>query len=232
MATMVNLCLQNRTDMPYYRLYSENELGLFLCCGALLDDRMEQLYLAFEGYIEKKLDGKALTESQKLVLAYIIKAEMANDQLRYTITLTPDNNHFDELRGLEKAGLIFQHPLSDPLHPIFVADRVLMSHDYSALLREMFGASFDALNPFSRDVLNMAYRFVTYSKAQTVSAKQVGFALWDATGNLRTDIRGFDTFYRKVRYAFNRLETAGFIRRKGEKPPYILNEKFRGENLW
>ncbi len=231
MATMVNLCLQNKTDLPYYRIYSENELGSFLCCGALLDDRMEQLLQAFEGYIEGKLDGKALTESQKLVLAYIIKAELANDLMRYTITLTPDNNHFDELRWLEKAGLIFKHPLGDPLHPIFMVDRVLMSRNYAAQLRELFGAGIDALTPFAQDVLSMAYRFVTYSKAHTVSAKQVGFALWDAAGNRRSDIRGFDTFYRKVRYSFNRLEKARYIRRKQDKPPYVLNEGFRGENL-
>lgn len=231
MATMVNLCLQNKTDMPYYRIYSESELGLFLCCGALLDARMEQLFQAFEGYIEERLDGKALTESQKLVLAYIVKAELANDRLRYTIALTPDNNHFDELRGLEKAGLICKHPQSDSLHPIYMADRVLMSHDYAAPLRALFGVGFDALTPFARDVLGIAYRYITYSKARTVSAKQVGFALWDASGNRRADIRGFDTFYRKVRYTFNRLEEAGFIRRKGDKPPYVLNAEFRGENL-
>ena len=231
MATLVNLCLQNKTDLPYYRIYSENELALFLCCGLLLDARMKQLFLAFEGFIEGKLDGGALTEAQKLVLAYIIKAEQANELLRYTITLTPDNNHFDELRSLEKANLIFKHPLSEPLHPVYMADRVLVSREYSAPLRKMFGASLDSLASFSRDVLGMAYRFATYSKSKTVSAKQVGFALWDETGNRRSDIRGFDTFYRKVRYAFNRLESAGFIRRNGEKPPYVLNERFRSENL-
>jgi hypothetical protein len=192
---------------------------------------MEQLFQAFEGHIEAKLDGKALTESQKLVLSYIIKSELANDRLRYTIALTPDNNHFDELRGLEKAGLIFQHPLGDPLHPIFMADRVLMSRTYSAQLRELFGAAFDGLSPFEQDILTMAYRFVQYSKAQTVRAKQVGFALWDAAEKRRSDIRGFDTFYRKVRYIFNRLEKAGFLRRKGDKPPYVLNKGFRGDNL-
>lgn len=231
MATMVNLCLQNRTDLPYYRIYSENELALFLCCGELLDARMEQLFHAFEGYIEGKLNGGSLTEAQRLVLAYIIKSEQANNLLRYTITLTPDNNHFDELHGLEKADLIFKHSLSVPLHPVYMADRILVSREYSASLREMFGEGFDYLSPFSRDVLGMAYRFAMYSKAKTVSAKQVGFALWDEAGNQRSDIRGFDAFYRKVRYAINRLESAGFIRRKGEKLPYVLNERFKSENL-
>jgi len=41
------------------------------------------------------------------VLAYLIKSEWANEQLGYTILLTPDNNHFEALRVLEKAGRIF-----------------------------------------------------------------------------------------------------------------------------
>lgn len=232
MATMVNMCLQNRTDLPYYRIYSETELGLFLCCGALLDARMEQLFQSFEGYIESKLKGRTLTQEQKLVFAYILKSEQANDLLRYTIALTPDNNHFNELRSLEDAGLIFKHPLSDALHPVYIADRTIAAREYSGPLREFFGSGMESLTPFARDVLGIAYRFVTYSKAQTVSAKQVGFALWDETGNRRSDIRGFDTFYRKVRYTFNRLAKAGFIRRKKEKElPYILNEQFKNENL-
>ena len=57
-----------------------------------------------------------------------MKAEWANENHHYTILLTPDNNHFEQLVVLERAGLIYQHDSSTPTQPIFVADRVLMQN--------------------------------------------------------------------------------------------------------
>ncbi len=114
MATLVDVCLRNEMDLPHYRFHSE-EVELFLCSGKLLDERMERLFQSFDGYIEGKLMGNPLSELQKLVLAYLIKSEWANEQLRYTILLTPDNNHFSELIGLEKAGLIAKPPQGQTL---------------------------------------------------------------------------------------------------------------------
>ena len=62
-------------------------------------------------------EGGGLTDEQKLVLAYLIKSEWANEQLRYTILLTPDNNHYAVLGGLEKAGLIAKHAISTAAYP-------------------------------------------------------------------------------------------------------------------
>jgi hypothetical protein len=154
MATLVNLCLHNRIDLPYYRFYSE-EVCLYLCAGNLLDDRMEQLFKSFDAFLEEKLQGEVLTEPQKLVLAYLIKSEWANERLHYTVILTPDNNHFNELLGLERNGLIQKHSLSTPLHPIYLADRVLVKGDYTPELRQLFGRPFDDLASLQKQILGI-----------------------------------------------------------------------------
>lgn len=222
MATLVNLCLQNQIDLPYYRFGTE-EVTLFLCTGRLLDDRMERLFQAFDRYIEDKLRGAALTEPQKLVLAYLIKSEWANEQVRYTILLTPDNNHFNELLALEKTGLIEKHGRSTAMYPIYVADRVFLRKDYLTELRGMFGVAFDALDELLKDVLGVVYRFNHYSKARVVSAKLASFNLWHTRGGA-ADIEEFDAFYRKVRRAFNKLEKSGFVAKKPGTRGYLLSQ--------
>jgi len=225
MATLVNLCLQNRIDLPYYRFYSE-EVCLYLCAGNLLDQRMDDLFKSCDAYLENKLQGKILTEPQKLVLAYLIKAEWASERLHYTITLTPDNNHFNELLGLEKDELIHKHPLSTALHPIYLANRVLVKSDYTAELRRIFGEPFDNLANLQKQILGIVYRYNNFSKMKRASAKQTSFALWAAQEHPRNDIRAFDTFYRQVRYAFNRLEKARFALKQPGSRGYLLNENF------
>jgi ATP-dependent DNA helicase RecG len=154
MPTLTNLCLQDQIDLPYYRLYSEDELGLCMCAGRLVDERMEELFRSFDGYIESKLQGRVLSNEQKRVLAYLMKSEWANRDLCYTIILTPDNNHFSQLQLLDDAALISRHSESPPLHPIYVVDRILMRSDYTAELRKLYGPmAFDPLNPMQKDVL-------------------------------------------------------------------------------
>ena len=80
-----------------------------------------------------------------------MKAEWANENHHYTILLTPDNNHFEQLLELERAGLIYQHERSTPTQPIFVADRVLMQTDYRTELEALFG-DLSGLDPLSREV--------------------------------------------------------------------------------
>jgi len=230
MATLVDVCLQNQIDLPYYRFYSE-EVELFLCSGKLLDERMEWILQSFDGYLEGKLQGNPLSEPQKLVLAYLIKSEWANEQLRYTIILTPDNNHFNELIPLERAGLITKHPSSPPLYPIYLADRVLLSSNYLEELRQMFGPGLDALAPFLKEILSIVYRFNHFSKAHFVSAKQASFIFWSQKFPEQEGIHQFDVLYRKVRRSFNKLEDSGYIRRHENKPRYELNPEFTKERL-
>lgn len=221
MATMVNLCLQNAIDLPFYR-FGTQTVTLHLCTGKLLDDRMERLFEAFDRHVETKLQGAELTENQKLVLAYLIKSEWANEQARYTILLTPDNNHFNELVALENHGLIFKHPASTGMHPVYVADPTLLRKDYLPELRQMFGLKFDGLNNQHKQVLSVVYRHNHYSKKKLVSAKSASFALWHESGGAADDIQQFDAFYRKIRIVFNRLQKDGFIAKQAGTRGYFL----------
>jgi ATP-dependent DNA helicase RecG len=233
MATLVNLCLQNQMDVPYYRLLSE-EVCLYLCTGQLLDEHMERLFQSFAGHIEQHLQGTPLNHEQKLVLCYLIKSEWANEKLGYTILLTPDNNHFGALLKLEHAGLIQKHPHSTANYPIYVADRVLMSRGYLAELRAMFGPGFDFLDPIMKQVLGVVYRFNNYSKTKVVSAKQASFILWYEMGGLAGGIEEFDSFYRKVRYVFNKLEKGEFvekIRKEKVTRGYVLKSDYLKAHL-
>lgn len=209
-------------EIPEAR-YSEAELGLCMCAGRLVDERMEELFRSFDGYIENKLQGRVLSNEQKRVLAYLMKSEWANRDLCYTIILTPDNNHYSQLQLLEDAVLISRHTDSPPLHPIYVVDRVLMRSDYTAELRTLYGPmTFDPLSPLLKDVLGVIYRFNNFSKNRWVSARQAALILWWRQPGFRTDVRAFEGFYRKVKYAFNKLEKAVLIRRDGKKPRYQI----------
>ena len=230
MATLVNLCLQNQIDLPHYRFFSE-EVALYLCAGKLLDERMERLFQSFDGHIGTRLQGNSLTEEQKLVLSYLIKSEWANEKHRYTILLTPDNNHFAALQGLERAGLIEKHPASTPTYPIYLADRALLAREYLPELRSLFGPSFDALDETSKRLLGVVYRFNNFSNARVVSAKQASFSLWYESGDASEDIQQFDAFYRKVRSRFNKLATSGFVEKKLGTRGYLLQVDYLKTHL-
>ncbi len=221
MATMVNLCLHNEIDLPYYHFGTE-EVTLHLCCGRLVDERMERLFKAFDRYISEKLSGGSLTEAQKTVLTYLIKSEWANELVRYTILLTPDNNHFNELLSLERFGLITKHSSSTGMYPIYVVDRTLVQRSFLSELRNIVGTRLDSLDDFHKQVLQVVYRFNTYSLAGIVSAKVAAQTLWAEYGN-ESDIKAFDTFYRKVRYAFNRLQKGEFVSRKPGTHGYLIH---------
>jgi predicted HTH transcriptional regulator len=230
MATLVSVCLENRLDLPYYRVYTE-EVCLHLRAGKLLDERMERLFESFDRHIATKLEGGGLTDEQKIVLAYLIKSEWANEQLGYTILLTPDNNHFIALGSLERAGLIEKHPMSTAAYPIYVADRVLLQRDYAAELRALFGEAFDGLDETARGALDVVYRHNHFCKTKLVSAKQAAFAMWYDRGAPGGDIKEFDTFYRKVRSTFNKLQRAGFVAKVEGTHGYVLREDFKVMNM-
>jgi len=230
MATLVNLCLENRIDLPYYRIYTE-EVCLHLCVGKLLDERMERFFDSFDGYLSEKLSGAEPSEEQKLVLAYLIKSEWRNEQLGYTILLTPDNNHFAALASLERARLISKHPLGTDAYPIYVADRIMMQKDYVEELRSLFGTAFDELDETSKGALGVVYRHNHFCKIRAVSAKQTAFSLWYERGGAAGNIKEFDLFYRKVRTTFNKIEKGGFVEKVEGTRGYTLREDYRANHL-
>ena len=229
MATLVNLCLDNRIDLPVYRLYSE-EVCIILRSGKLLDESMETHFQSFDAYIESKNRGFALTVEQKRVLAYLIKSELENQRQYYTVLLTQDNNHFDALLTLERANLIAKHPSSTANYPIYIADRELLKRDYLDELIAVFGPSFSGLDELPRSILDKMYRHSRYSKISAVTAKIIATSLWREENPGIQDIRKFDALYRRVRYFFNKLEKSKMIKKIGAR--YVLNEDYRNGSLF
>ncbi|MBI5714134.1 MAG: putative DNA binding domain-containing protein [Chloroflexi bacterium] len=233
MASLTNACLDNQIGVPCYVFHSENDISLFIPKGKTLDDKMELWFKTFSGYILRKLGGKELSEQEKIVLCYLYKCELINRLERYTILLTSDNNHFEVIANLEDKGLIFRHPQSPDIYPVFLVDRVLTQTDFTSPLRELFGQDYDDLKSDYKEVLQIIYQHNKYSLHQTINARSVGTYLYiKETPNI-INARDPDNFMRKIRSIFNRLEKASFIVRSGSKrndgklkPEFLLNQSF------
>ncbi len=230
MATLTNEALANSIDLPYYKFHSKEEMSLVIPRGKLLDNQMKWLFESFSGLIMKLTDGELLTEEQKLVFSYIYKSEEANLNYRYTILLTPDNNHLQALSFLERRKLIEKHPLSDSIHPVFLVRREFINLNYSTILRNKFGRDYDSLPTKYKDVLKIVYQYNQYSIAQTVSANEVGNILFLREQTLSEEnLRAFENFKRTVRGVFNKLEAKKLvIVEKQERGinKYILNDNY------
>jgi ATP-dependent DNA helicase RecG len=118
MASLTNACLDNQIDVPYYLLHSESDISLHIPKGQVLDAEMLLWLESFSGYLLEKCDGIALTDEEKIVLAYFYKTEKLNKLERYTVLLTADNNHFSVITALEDKGLIFRTALSNTEYPL------------------------------------------------------------------------------------------------------------------
>jgi len=226
MATLVNRCLDNEIDLPTYRLRTE-DVKLTIPAGRLLGDHMKIHLDSFEGYVADKNDGFPLSEAQRLVLAYLIKGEWASEQEEYTILLGPDNNHFDAIKELVKTGLILKHHYSVSNIAIYYPDPVLVRREYRAELIEIFGSGLWGLDQESLSILNFSYRYDRFCRSGSLSAKSAALMSWFHQMGNRQDIREFDTFYRKIRSRFNRLEKMNMlIRQKEKKAGYRLNTDY------
>jgi ATP-dependent DNA helicase RecG len=226
MSTLTNECLANNIDLPFYKFHSKDELSLYIRKGRLLDEKMEFLISAYEGYIEQKLNGEKITLEQKLVLSYFYKSEMENKNDRYTIVLTKDNNHLAAINSLEDSGLIFKHKISNELNSIYIIDRLLFKKDFNSELRKQFGADFDALSKDGRDILTCIYEFNNYSKSKYPSANIIGNTLWAKAGNANI-LAGFEGFKRSVRNQVNQMVKRGIIIKNDGKTAYEINVDFK-----
>ena len=66
------------------------------------------------------------------------------------------------------------------------------------------------------------YRHNQFSKARQMSAKQAAFSLWYEQSGTGGGIKEFDTFYRKVRNIFNKLEKGGMVKKVEGTRGYLL----------
>lgn len=226
MSNLVNEALANRIDLPYYRFYSDNDLGLFIPKGKLIDDAFIALLTSFDLFIELRLNGSQLTEEEIAVLAYFYKSEKANALYRHTILLSPDNNHFGAIGRLEKSGLIIKHSENVSAHdmPIFLLNRVLMREEYIDELRQIFGGRFDELPEINKEVLSLIYRFNHYNKNKSISATQAGRLLFDRTEQIASSST-FDNFKRKIYTVFKKLVSSDFLNERDRG--YFINKNFQ-----
>lgn len=231
MSTLVNLSLDNRLNLPYFKFKSD-EVTLVLQAGQLIDARITELFESRDAYIAKKLGSLVeFSVEKKAVLAYLIKSEWANSEGRFCVLLTPDNNHAQAIKVLEGAELISRDSRSTDLYPVYTADRNLHAENFGEELRARFGSAIDDLPLLWRKVIAVIYRYNSFSSKSVVSAKQASFGLWASDNMDQSDIRAFDLFYRKVRNIFNQLEAQGFIVREplrgGKGFGYILSSAVR-----
>ncbi|MEO6221481.1 MAG: RNA-binding domain-containing protein, partial [Ginsengibacter sp.] len=214
MSSLTNMALENRIDLSYYILYAEQDVGLFIPKGKVLDDEMKWWLKSFDGYIFRKTNGGDLNEEQLTALAYFYKSERLNKIERYTIALTPDNNHYSVITDLETWGLIFRHPDSPQLYPIFLVDRSLVKFDFIDELRAIFGGSYDTLRPEVKEVLNAIYHFNNFGKEiKDVSASQIGDFLFFKKYQTVIDVKVYNEFKRKIRRIVNQLTEKEFLQK-------------------
>lgn len=230
MASLTNFCLENQIDVPYFILRFE-DISLYIQKGKVLDDFAENWLNSFEGYILKKNNGRELTQEEKIVLAYFYKSELLNEEDKYTVLLTPDNNHSAAINKLKKANLVYSHAQEQTkdyfINAIYLVDRELMKTDFYTELRAFFGGEFDNLSTAYKDVLNVIYQYNTYTMNQIVSASSIGTNLYLKNNKRVVNLTKYESFKRAIRKIFNNLESKKFIRRKdGEKYDFKLNENF------
>lgn len=226
MSTLTNFALDNAIDVPYYRLYTENDIGLFIQKGKVLDEEMELWLKSFSKYILTKTKGRELNEEQKTVLAYFYKSEKLNALEKYTVNLTPDNNHFAAIKQLEQWGLVTLLPESTPYLHLYSVDRTLTKTEFSEEMRAIFGDNYNHLKNEAKQVLETIYLHNKYSLIQTVSASLIGSYLYTQQKMPATDINVFNNFKRKIRAIVNQLEKKELICRLKQKPDYVINEDF------
>ena len=211
MKNLVKSCLDGFIDLPYFIFHSPDELSLFIPKGKLVDERMESLIDSYSKYITEKLNGEQLTEKQKRVFAYFHKSEVANKNEKWTLLLTKNNNHLHAINSLEEAGLIQKHPQSNEIYSIYITDRIFHKKNFYPELKEFFGSRFDKLRQEQKEVLNAVYLYKHYSFKNKISANLIGNYLFHKTHEGVIDLKEFDSYKRKTRTQFNKLEETNFL---------------------
>ncbi len=204
MSDLVNCALANEIDLPYYLFHSIDELSLTIPAGQVLDEATELWFELFDGFISERTGNRSLTDEQKIVLAYLLKSEQANREGRYTLALTPSNNHFRAIANLKAYGLIALHPATEQHREVYVVCRELATDDNQGELRAVFGSEFAGLDIIAQETLNMVSLAEKYSHDGGLNAKQVSRLLQTRLPE-EFRKRGADEFYRAIRYRIERL---------------------------
>ncbi|MGI8885092.1 MAG: ATP-binding protein [Pyrinomonadaceae bacterium] len=230
MSSLTNACLDNEIDVPYYFFKSENDISLVIPKGKVYDEESKLWLDGFSGYVYEKLNRRELTEEEKIILAFTYKSERLNRLERYTILLTKDNNHFSAIADLLDKGLIYKHPESPQIHPIYLVDRTLSKTEFSRELFEIFGTHYDLLSNEYKEVLNTIYLHNNFNKTRIVTAYSISAYLYFKKNIFVKDEKDYQNYKRKIRTIFNKLEEKGFIENLNKdnryKPEYIIDKQF------
>lgn len=234
MATLVNYALNNQIDVPYYRIYNKDELGLFIQKGQVLDIKTASLFASFDKYIAQKNNNQPLSNEELTVLAYFYKSEKLNEQERFTINLTPDNNHFDAIQQLLKSNLITKLAISTLEYQVYQVDKIFYKTDFSNELNLIFGNDYYSLSAEYKEILQVVYQLDMFSNLTVLNANVVGNSIYfRENSSYNIDTKKFDSFKRSTRGRINNLEKQGFLQRKVPgKSNYQINSAKKKSNLF
>ncbi|TAG19171.1 MAG: hypothetical protein EAZ32_12490 [Cytophagia bacterium] len=238
LSSLIDACLENLIDVPSYIL-TDGEIKLFIPKGKVYDAEMEIWLNSFAGYTRTKY-GKELGEDEKIMLSFYRKSELLNRLEQYTILLTMDNNHKEVIANLEDKGLIFKDPQSPEIYPIYRVDRTLMKTDFGEELRAIFKKDYDYLKEDAKEILNVIYWNNNYAhQNKPVTANGTGKVIFVNKNKQIIDLSKFETFQRKVRMIFNKLEENKMIIRKdgktkseGGNQDFEINANFTSTELF
>lgn len=191
MATLVNTCLGDKIGIPFYKISLE-EIALVIPKGNLRDERAKFWLKSYWRYITKKL-GEDPTLEQEKVLIYLYKSEILNQEEKYTILLTSDNDLYNTVNTLLPSGLIYKSVQSHLLYPVYLVDRILLKKKFDDELITLFGADYSFLKPYYKKALNIIYRYSKFNN-EPITAKAVADELFLDEGGDTT----YTTFVRKI----------------------------------
>ena len=216
MATLVSVCLENQTDVPYYDLSVPDTISLVIPSGKLMDDETQRWMNSFYGYLSERLDGK-ITQEHKLVLAYLLKSERLNQKRLYTILLSPSNNHFDVLSDLKQSGLVIEHPAaSSEQTTVYILDKELTIVDFSKQIEKQTGKSLTGLDDAHKRVLNIVYRYNHYNN-QSIKPNVITPELYSQLHGKEIEPTTYESLGRKVRKICGDLLKADILSKRDDK---------------
>ena len=198
MSDLVNCALANEIDVPYFTFHSAEELSLTVPAGRVLDEATLLWLDLLDGMILRKTGNRPLTSEQQVVLAYLLKSERENRNGRYTLALTPGNNHFRAIDVLKTSGLIELHSASERYREVYVVCREIVQDDDWSELYALIGSEFTGLNTLSQQALNVISLAEKYSLEGGLNARQVGRLLETRMPDEVRD-RGIEEFHRAIR---------------------------------
>lgn len=239
MSTLVNLCLEDRIDLPVYRIQSHSEVTLLLRSGKLVDEEMTDLFKLYDRFLSKRLRGRALKQEERVVLSYVIKARRAEQRGDYSIILTNDNDHFSAIGVLERSELIRRHPKSDAVYGVYEPNPELLRNDFDSDLEECFGSAFRTRGEDERRVLTEIYKHVMYSSTEEPSARALAQHFFHRQPREGSTKR-FEDVYREAKRSVEKLRDAGYLLARTEPTKtggkrvigYSLNRDFIQRKLF